>query len=173
MQVDTLKVTSGTSGVVEKVDNISPETIFKSTPLVEIKRAHRVNFDVFQFSDHGAQVALKVERSSPDLRHGESDYVVGHVFECGRKCRVRANRLIAQIPAPALPERGTLRGRDDALLGAVGACIGESGFALSHDQFLVRGHLVIAGSSERACVWDRWPGTAEVLRFPVRADGEG
>jgi hypothetical protein len=58
------------SGVVEEVDYVAAESIFQAAAFVEIERARRINFQLFQLAHHWAQLALKLQPARSYLRHG-------------------------------------------------------------------------------------------------------
>jgi len=67
-----------TGGIVEKVHDVSPKSILDPPAFVEVERAHRIHFDLGMFAQDGAQLALEAKRSSPHLRHGESNHAIRH-----------------------------------------------------------------------------------------------
>lgn len=83
--LNAIQFTRDAGLIVEKVHNISTETIFEALAFIEIKGAHLVNLNVLLFTENGAQETLEIQRASTDLRHGEGNYVVGHAFQFGRK----------------------------------------------------------------------------------------
>ena len=57
-------------GVVEEVDHVSSKAILKAAALVEIERAGGIDFQVFQFSNERAELALELQRAGSYLCHG-------------------------------------------------------------------------------------------------------
>ena len=66
---------------IEKVNYISAELISDSSTFVEIKGTSRIYFQSAHLSQYAAELALELECSLPDLRHGESYNVIGHSVE--------------------------------------------------------------------------------------------
>ena len=57
------------SRLVEEVHDVSSEAILEAASFFEVEGAGGINLDPRVFAQDGAQVALKVERSLPHLRH--------------------------------------------------------------------------------------------------------
>jgi hypothetical protein len=78
LQVETLPLALLKCRFVEEVNDVSSEALSGAAAFVEIEGTRGIHFDVGLFAQDSAQPALKVERSPPDLRHGERDHVIVH-----------------------------------------------------------------------------------------------
>jgi hypothetical protein len=78
VQVEALPLALLIRRVVEKVNDVSAKSLFDAATFVEIERTRGIHFDVGLVAQDSAQLALKSQRSLPDLGHGESGDVIRH-----------------------------------------------------------------------------------------------